>query len=266
MLIETFHRRYDPAQEHTWHLSCWLAPGLKAWCVHERSSGLVLGLVSQGGDALPLPDLLPAKPASVSFTALPEYSTLVPQSTLVPGTELQHLKLVHGTVPEGLLRDEPIGTLGAQCIYLHDEQAERRLLERFPGARSLPLQGTLVNHALARSAQGPMALLHRTTTRLDVVLADHGRLLLSNAFHATAAEDVLYYTLFALKQCGLAPGTVNLRVGGPQLTTSEEYLLSNYIASGPQPSTATDDPALAELAIPDANQWTGLIEQYPCAS
>ncbi|MBP8823675.1 MAG: DUF3822 family protein [Flavobacteriales bacterium] len=266
MLIETFHPRYDPAREHTWHLSCWLAPGLQAWCVHDRASGLVMGLVSQGGEHLPLLEQLPTKPASVSFTAMPEISTLVPQSSLVPGTELQHLKLVHGTVPTGLLRDEPIGSLGAQCIYLHDEQAERKLLDRFPGARSLPLQGTLVNHGLSRSAEGPVAVLHRTTTRLDLVLADKGRLLLSNTYYATAPEDVLYYTLFALKECGLSPDTTSLRAGGPQLAASEEHLLSNYFAHGPLPSTGTGDPALAQLAIPDAYHWTGLIEQYPCAS
>lgn len=266
MLIETFHPQYDPARDHAWHLSCWLAPGLQAWCVHARESGQVLALVAGDGDVLPSAERLPTKPASVSFTATPEISTLVPQGSLVAGTELQHLKLVHGNVPTGLLRDEPISTVGAQCIYLHDELAERKLLERYPGARSLPLQGTLVHHALARSPQGAVALLHRTTTRLDLVLAERGRLLLSNTFFATTAEDVLYYTLFAVKQCGLAPDSVSLRAGGPQLAAAEEHLLSNYFAGGLLPSTGTADPALAQLDIPDAHHWTGLIDQYPCAS
>lgn len=263
---ELFHPRYTPGAERTWHLACWLAPGLQAWCVHERSSGLLMALVAGDGDLLPLADKLPAVPASTSFTAMPEVSTLVPQSALESGTEMQHLKLVHGTVPTGLLRDEPIGTLGAQCIYLHDELVERKLLERFPGARPLPLQATLVHHALSHATTGALAVVFRTSTRLDLVIADQGRLLLSNTFFATTPEDVLYYTLFCVKQCGLRPDGMVLRAGGTHLTATEEHVLSSYFPNGPVPTTGSKDPALAELRIPDAHHWTGLTEQFRCAS
>jgi hypothetical protein len=266
MSVEIFRPNYDPAKEHAWHLSCWLAPGLQAWCVHERSTGRLMALASATGDTLPLEGRIPSKPASVSFTAMPEISTLVPESALVPGTEMRHLKMVHGTVPTGLLRDEPIATLGARCIYLHDEQAERSLMGRYPNARSLPLQGTLVSHGLSRSSTGAVVVLHRSATRLDLVVADHGKLLLSNTFHATVAEDVLYYTLFAVEQCGLAPDTVSVRAGGTHLTAGEEHLLSRYFVNGPIPSTGPDEPALADLRVPNAHHWTGLIEQFPCAS
>lgn len=263
---EHFHPRYRPEAERAWHLACWLAPGLHAWSVHEKASGLLVGLVAAEGDQLPLPERLPALPASTSFTAMPEVSTLVPQSALEPGTEMQHLKLVHGTVPTGLLRDEPIGTLGAQCIYLHDEIAERKLLDRFPGARPLPLQAILVHHALSHATNGVAVVVFRTSTRLDLVIADKGRLLLSNTFFATTPEDVLYYALFCVKQCGLRPEGVVLRAGGTHLSATEEHVLSSYFPNGPLPTTASKDPALAELRIPDAHHWTGLIEQFRCAS
>ena len=99
MTVETFRPGYDPAKEHAWHLSCWLAPGLQAWCVHEKSTGRLMALAGNTGDELPMQGHLPAKPVTVSFTAMPEISTLVPESALVPGTEMKHLKLVHGTVP-----------------------------------------------------------------------------------------------------------------------------------------------------------------------
>ena len=266
MSVEIFHPNYDATKEHAWHLSCWLAPSLHAWCVHERSSGRLMALASTTGENLPAEGKVPLKPVSVSFTAMPEISTLVPESALVPGTEMRHLKMVHGTVPTGLLRDEPIATLGAHCIYLHDETAERVLLERFPHARSLPLQGTLVSHGLSRSASGAVVVAHRSTTRLDLVVAERGKLLLSNTFHATVAEDVLYYILFAVEQCGLSPATVSVRVGGTHLTSSEENLLSKYFVNGPIPSTGADEPVLQDLRVPNAHHWTGLIEQFPCAS
>ena len=266
MSVEIFRPNYDAAKEHAWHLSCWLAPGFHAWCVHERSSGLLMALVSASGENLPAEGRLPLKPVTVSFTAMPEISTLVPESAMVPGSEMRHLKMVHGTVPTGLLRDEPIATLGAHCIYLHDETAERALLERFPHARSLPLQGTLVSHGLSRSASGAVVVAHRSSTRLDLVIADRGKLLLSNTFHATVAEDVLYYILFAIEQCGLSPDTVSVRAGGAHLTPGEEHLLSKYFKNGPIPSTGADEPALKDLRVPNAHYWTGLIEQFPCAS
>lgn len=266
MQNEIFHPGYDPAKDHAWHLSFWLSPGLHAWCVHKRGTGHLMGLAAHPGEEWPAPERLPAKPASVSFTAMPEISTLVPRGILEPGTEMQHLKLVHGKVPTGLLRDEPLPTLGAHCIYLHDEQAERALLKRFPGARSLPLQGTLLGHGLSHSTGGPVAVLHRSSTRLDVVVADHGRLLLANTFHAATAEDVLYYALFAVEQCGLPPGAVVLRAGGTHLSASEEHLLDGYFPQGPVPATGHGDPVLSELLLPNAHHWTGLIEQFPCAS
>lgn len=212
-----------------------------------------MALASATGENLPTEDKLPVKPVRVSFTAMPEISTLVPESAMVPGSEMRHLKMVHGTVPTGLLRDEPIATLGAHCIYLHDETAERALLERFPHARSLPLQGTLVSHGLSRSAAGAVVLAHRSSTRLDLVVADRGKLLLSNTFHATVAEDVLYYTLFAVEQCGLSSDTVNVRAGGTHLSSSEEHLLSRYFVNGPIPSTGADEPALKDLRVPNAH-------------
>lgn len=265
MPTELFHPSYNPAKDHAWHLAVWLAPDLHAWCIHDRDTGQLAALVAGTGNGLPSVNRLPIKPASVSFTAIPEVSTLVPKGALQPGSELQHLKLVHGKVPPGLLRDEPIDTLGAHCLYLHDEQAEEDLLKRFPGARSLPLQGTLISHGLARSAEGPVMVLHRSSTRVDLVVAEHGRLLLSNTYYATVPEDVLYYTLLAAEQCGLRPDTLNLRAGGTHLTSTEEHLLAGYFAKGPKPSISSSDPVLALLTVPNAHHWTGLIEQFPCA-
>ena len=133
---------YDPAKERAWHLSVWMSPGWNAWCVHDKATGACVALQADKGDALPTEALLPKRPLSVSFTALPEISTLVPESALVPGSEMRFLKMVHGALPTGLLRDEPIGALGARCVYLHDEQAEHRLMMKYPNARSIPRRGS----------------------------------------------------------------------------------------------------------------------------
>ncbi len=266
MTAELFHPTYRPGKENAWHLSVWLAPGLQAWCVHEKDTGRVVALAAHPHDHLPHPDKLPALPANASFTAMPETSTLVPSGVLEPGQEMLHLKLVHGKVPTGLLRDEPLAQPDAHCLYLHDEQAERQLLGRYPAARSLPLHGTLIHMAMHRAANDTVAVLHRTENRLDVVLAAENRLLLSNSFFASTPEDLLYYTLFAVEQCQLVPSQVCLYMGGTHLLATDELLFSNYFTRGPEPSTDPEGTAAGYLKIPEAHHWSGLIEQFPCAS
>lgn len=265
MLVDHHSASYDPGRERAWHLSVWMAPDLNAWCVHDRDTGTVVALHADKGERLPAEDALPKRPASVSFTALPEISTLVPESALTPGSEVQHLKMVHGTLPTGLLRDEPIGVLGARCVYLHDEQAEHRLLTRFPHARPLPLQAILVQGALARSGKEALVWMHRSAQRLDLAIAQDKRLLLSNTFHAVGAEDLLYYALFALEQCGLAPQNTLLLGSGTHLAATEEALLARYFPRL-TPMPAPDDGPIAGLRIAAPHRWAALLEQFACAS
>jgi hypothetical protein len=265
MLVEHRSTAYAPSTERAWHLSVWMAPDVHAWCVHDRATGHLMALYAAKGDRLPNETELPLRPASVSFVALPGISTLVPESALAPGTEVEHLRLVHGAIPTGLLRDEPIGTLGARCVYLHDEQAEHRLMSRFPNARPLPLQGVIVQAAIARSGTSTVAVLDRSDKRMDLAIARGKRLLLSNTFPAIRAEDVLYYLLFALEQCGVPPSEVHLALGGTHLTDAEEDLLRRYVSAHLAAITPSA-VGLAEDAVPGLHRWTALIEQFACAS
>jgi hypothetical protein len=256
---------YDAAKERALHLSVWASAEMNAWCVHEVATGRCMALSSDHGLGLPDEAHLPKRPISVSFTALPEISTLVPENALAPGSEMRHLKMVHGSLPTGLLRDEPIGALGARCVYLHDEQAEHRLVTRFPHARSLPLQAVLVHAVLARSSGKHTVLIHRSAKRLDLAIARDQRLLLSNTFHATTSEDVLYYTLFALEQCGSRPEDARCLSCGTHLTLNDEELLARYLQDV-APSIAPDDQRLAALNFPTPHYFGALIEQFACAS
>ena len=140
--------------------------------MQELGTGRLMALYADKGDGLPQDERLPVHPSTVSFTALPETSTLVPESALVPGTELRHLKLVHGKVPTGLLRDEPVEAIGAHCIYLHDETAERSLTGRYPQARPVPMRSLLIR--LGLEGNGWQLVLYRTRQRMDLVLVDAG--------------------------------------------------------------------------------------------
>lgn len=251
-----FSDRYQPARERAWHLSIWTSPGQAAWCVNDVTDGSVVALATATGDRLPHEERLPLHPASASFIAVPEVSTLVPEGVLESGREAAHLTLVHGPLPAGTLRDEPIDALGARCIYLHDADAERRLLERFPQARPVALQALLVKTAMARATDRPAVLVHRTSTTCDLVIAHPDRVLLSNSYLAPTATDVLYFTLFALDRAGVRPETVRPVLCGASFTAEELTLMNTYL---PTPVEHHDRP------LPAEERWLAVLQQWSCA-
>lgn len=256
---------YAPGRERSWHLSLWLSPELTGWCVHDLGDGRCVALHTAEGNALPDTAELPLRPASVSFVVMPEISTLVPETALAPGTETDHLRMVHGHLPTGLLRDEPITALDARCIYLHDEAAEHALLTRYPQARSLPLSAVLVPFALARAGHGTVLLLHRDAKRVDITVARDRQLLLHNTFHAVNAEDMLYWTLLAIERCGATPEGTRVLTAGPRMDEPCTALLQRYLPDV-APALRSSDVEAGLPGLADAHRFTALIHQFACAS
>lgn len=255
---------YEAARERAWHLSILVGPEVQAWAAHAIESGEPVAL-GWSNDASALDAIeLPALPATVSFVTLPEWSALVPEGALEPGTEARHLSLVHGGLPTGALRDELVASLGATCIYVHDDEAERNVLDRFPNARPVPMQGLMVRAALARCNEGPTVLLHRSHQSLEVTIASAGRVLLSNTFPARTSQDLLYFTLLAVEGSGLKPVDVQLQHSGTHLTGHERDLLHRYFvnertAVGALNEQAANDPV-------EMHRWLALMEQFACVS
>ena len=247
------------------HLSILTAPGLSAWCLHDRGSGACLAFHQMADDDGFDDPRIPDDPRSVSFITLPEWSTLVPLAAMTSGSEAKHLALVQGGLPEGVLRDEPVPELTATCLHVHDDRAEHQLLARFPSARTLSLQALLVRLALGQSGDGGILVLHRGQDRLDLALATGSGLQLSNTFPARTAADVLYFALLALERHGLPPAQVRLRFGGVALNKAEEDLLERYF---PDAGPVLPSPHGPELRGPvkGPHRWVALLEQYACVS
>lgn len=266
------HPTYDPAREQAWHLSILSGEGVSAWAVHDLADGSPVALHwSENDPGIPedmaaLNDAaMPSKPKSVSFVTLPEWSTLVPEAALAPGTEAEHLELVHGNIPTGALRDEPVPSLGATCVYVHDDVIECNVLDRFPNARPVPMQALLVRAAIARCGDPPLLLMHRGHERMDVAIVSDGRLLLSNSYPTRSAQDVLYFTLLAVEGCGLKPAQVDLQHSGTHLTSGERDLLQRYFHK----STPVDHESWNTLnagADGELHRWMGALDQFPCVS
>ncbi|MBK6882790.1 MAG: DUF3822 family protein [Flavobacteriales bacterium] len=254
---------YDPTSDRGHHLAILVGQGVVAWVAHDLRTSAP-GALAWGADMAILEHAtLPKHPRSVSFVSLPEWSTLVPDGALYPGDEEQHLALIHGELPAGQVRDEPVRTLGASCIYVHEELAERQVLERFPNARALPLQAVLVQSAQQRSNGRPLVLVHRGADRVDIAIAHDQELLLSNSYPARTPEDLLYFCLLAMERCGCSPEDTLLHCGGTHLTGIERDLLQRYL-----PHMASANPfrwpgaALHE----HADRWLAAMDQLACVS
>ncbi len=253
---------YQPELPRAWHLSMLVADDLTAWCAHSLHDGAPAAIRwSKGVAALDAADL-PQHAASISFVNLPEWSALVPEGALERGTEARHLSLVHGKLPTGALRDEAVTDIGARCIYVHDDESERPVLDRFPGARPVPMSSLMLRGAIARSAEGPVLLLHRSHDRLDAAVADKGRLLLCTTYPARSSQDLLYFALLAAEGCGLAPSAMRAECGGTRLAQHEANLLARYFREA---ATATG-PWVSGPDDADRWRWLALTEQFACAS
>jgi hypothetical protein len=250
-------RAYDPARDRAYHLGILTGGGMAAWAVHHLEEGRPWA-VAWGPEQEVLTDArLPKVPATVSFIALPESSTLVPDSALEPGNEAAHLALVLGHAPRGELRDESIVALGATCLYTHDRSAAENVLRKYPHARPMALQALLVHSAMARSNEGSMVLVHRGPERTDVAVADGGKLLLSNSFPTRTAHDLLYFTLHAAERTGVDPACSTVLPAGTHLSDEEAALLERYFGRT-APFTGMD-------GLPGARRWIAALEQFSCA-
>jgi hypothetical protein len=196
---------------------------------------------------------------------LPEWSTLVPDGALKPDAQVGHLALVHGKLPQAAVHDEPVSTLGATCLYMHDEAHERKVLERYPSARSLPLQAVLLKGAQQRSTGTPVVLIHRSGERVDIAIADGLRILLSNSYPARTPEDLLYFCLLAAEKCGLTAENVALRSGGTHLTEADRQLLGRYFTDHRPAIVALWDGA-DDATLSVASTCLAALDQFACVS
>ncbi len=248
--------------ERAHHVGMVIGPDLAAWVARDLATDEVTAMAWA-------PDLnvlrhadLPERPRSVTYVSLPEWSTLVPDGALEPGTSADHLKLVFGKLPGNAVREEPVNTISAQCLYVNEAAHERTILERFPIARSLPLQAVLVHGTRARSHAGPVLLFHRGAERVDVAIASKGELLLSTSYPARTSEDLLYYCLLATERTGHTPESIRLHAGGTHLTSADRALLSTYFSTilAAVPSTTTGG------AVAEPERWLAAFDQSACVS
>lgn len=255
---------YDRSRERTWHLSLVIGTGVHAWAAHGINDGSIAALGWSEDDRSLDTDEVPTHPASISFITLPEWSTLVPDGALEAGSQARHLSLVHGGLPTGALRDEVIASLGATCIYVHDDEAERKVLDRFPNARPVPMQSLLVRSAMVRATQRTTMVLHRSHQNVEICIAAPGRVLLSNSFPARTSQDLLYFALLAAEGSGIKAAELQLVHGGTHLTDHERELLGRYFANEDgQVGNWAERPLREEV---DGSRWLALVEQFACVS
>ncbi|MEO8069370.1 MAG: DUF3822 family protein [Flavobacteriales bacterium] len=250
--------RFTALEPHAMHVSLLQGPAFAAWCAHERSTGSVVALRAVHSSELPPLSGSLADPGSASSIVLPEWSVLVPDGALLEGTEAVHLRAAFGHEPLGVLRRDPVEALAAQSIHVHEPGAESQAMAQMPLARPLALQALLVRAAMSRRAERDVLLLHLGTDRMDVVLATHGSIALSNGFPVRTPEDALYFALLATERTKHQPQDLQVLFCGPQAHDNVIALLERYFEH-----CAPAEPQMP-LAIERPERWLALTEQFAC--
>ncbi|MBK7087061.1 MAG: DUF3822 family protein [Flavobacteriales bacterium] len=247
------------------HLGIPIRPNGLGWCANEPVTGRCLMLVHGEGDELPAADLLPERPASVSFTAVPELSTLVPGARSHPAPKPRTSPWCMAICPLAccaMSPSRPWALAACTCTTRPWStacwSASRRRV-RWRCAISL------VRSALEQGKQRTTLVAHRVEKRFDVALADASGLRPSNAFHAATGTDALYYILFALDQLGMAPNAVQALWAGPGWTAADLDLLRRYLPLA-APVIARGHKVLGDLDVETPEHWFALLEQAACAS
>ena len=255
---------FDKSRERTWHLSVLISGIVEAWAAHATEDGSLVAIQWSALGGVLDAEEVPTHPVSVSFINLPEWSALVPEGAMEPGSQAAHLRAVHGGVPTGALRDEPLAVLGANCIYVHDDVAERSVLDRFPHARPVPMRSLMVRAAISRCMDGTIMVMHRGQENLEVAVAENGRILLSNTYPVRSSQDVLYFALLAAEGSGLKPAATSVLACGTHLVPHETDLLRRYF-------NTHDTVMNGSLALPAESgvvpqRWLALLDQFICVS
>ena len=254
---------YVPASERAYHVGILFAPGHAAWVVHDVNSGSPVAMAWGTDEGVLRHADLPRDPRAVSYVALPEWSTMIPTGALDPAHAEAHLALVHGALRGSPLRHEHVAVLGAECLYRSEDAHTARVLERFPNARSIPLQSMLARIACDRSVGRDHMLLHRDVGRVDIAVAKDRRLSLSSSFPARTAEDVLYFALLAAERTGCDPRTMHVDSGGSESTADERALLDRYFMHH---GTASRWPGVTLPGQERVERFFAAFEQFACVS
>lgn len=228
---------YDPGKVRSFHCSILVSDTVCCLGVLDLNSGELLSLLSKRSSGnteqtlayLAQHKLNPSRSALVTAISLPDQCAMVPEMLASDREGSAHLKLLHGELLDGSLRDRHLDESAARLYFRNGRDHERSVLHYWPTSMLYPMQMAVLRSAMARThIKGRTALLHILSDRLDFVIVDQSGPILLNSFVVRAPEDTLYYSLFAIEQTSSDKENLHLYFSGPDCDSGTIDLLKEY--------------------------------------
>jgi hypothetical protein len=162
-----------------------------------------------------------------------------PKSTLLPSALFdvrflqKYLEFNHQINATELVLYDRMPMLDAVNVWAFSETIYHSLLQAFPAATIQHHATTLIESLLLqyknRIAE-PLVVINIRNRYFDIVVLNHNRLQLYNAFRFVTHEDLVYHCLFVFEQLGINPEMAHVVLYGDIKPGSPLYVyLSRYI-------------------------------------
>ena len=156
-----------------------------------------------------------------------ENFTLIPSNFFVE-SELQNLVTIHGiSQVKNTIYNSEITSINQTNTFSLNQQLVELFQNQFQNIEFKNLNDALISSLIHQ--EGKLHLCISSSHFELLLFADH-RLNYINTFKYNNADDLLYYTLFVMKQLGLDPENFPIQIFGDLLPDSSIYkLLTKYV-------------------------------------
>jgi hypothetical protein len=235
-IISKTDESFDPFDTSKNSLFVQLSETHVSWCILDNERNRYVAIESFASYLQELAEnitLIRQPFETVSLMIENNRSTLIPAPLFDPAEKKSYLEFIHEkddateTLYDTLQQLEIVNVYGASAKLLE------AALQVFPGAKifhhsSALIQSIWMNYKNRISHK--KVFLHVRENDFDLLIFDGKQLNYYNAFHFSAASDIIYYVIFVMEQLTLNPEETELVLLGHIEKESEIYdLLYRYI-------------------------------------
>ncbi len=230
---------------------------------------LTSDLIRKTQNVLDHDDVLNLKYHRVRFLGFTQQTTLIPESFFDRDQMKEYLQFTLGTQTEYTLFNNYIEPSAIFNVFALPESLVSIFTLHFKKVEFLNQTTPFLRHVAGQPSafETPAVFLGLNPGFFDIACVGKGRLILYNTFQYTNESDLLYYTLFVLKQAAFSPDKISLRLSG-EFSSSISYfeIIRQYI-----PQARMDEPiwssslshGLKMLPIP---RFLNLLNLQMCVS
>lgn len=230
---------------------------------------LTSDLIRKTQNVLDHDDILSLKYHRVRFLGFTQQTTLVPESFFDRDQMKEYLQFTVGNQTDYALFNNYIEPSGIYNVFALPESLVSLFTLHFKKVEFLNQTTPFLRHVAGQPSafETPAVFLGLNPGFFDIACVGNGKLILYNTFQYTNESDLLYYTLFVLKQAAFSPDKISFRLSG-EFSTRISYfeIIRQYI-----PEARMDEPICQpslshELKMLPVPRFLNLLNLQMCAS